>query len=1118
MCCIRSKTGKIPIHFAASRGHLHVVKYLIEEKCTLEDWLNIRNHVFNCAITGGHLSLVIYLIEYECQKWNIKYQNEAVPDLLHIASKKGHYDLVKYFVEKQFYNPKVSDANSWIPLHYAASKGHLPIVKHLIEEHDCNPICHTKNGITSLHLASEEGHFDIVKYLIVQCKCNPTSLQCDEEFQWVPLHFAVRRGHLSIAKYLIIECRCDPMCHSKTGVTPLHLASENGHFDTVKYLIEEYQCESMCLDSNLWVPLHFAARRGHLQIAKYLIEECGCDSMHQSKKGYTPLHLATSNGHCDMVKYLIEEKECSINGQTKEGLVPLHLASKNGQLNLVKYFIEDHHYDHKARQGDEQSQWTPLHFAASERHLLIMKYLIEGKGCDPEVKTRDNHTPFFLALTKTAHQSGDKLQLHLSIEIQDILYYLLSKGVVPEYPSEYQSSLFHCFPFLKFYCNSTSSDTSLSKVFVVGSIGAGKSSLIKHLNKKTKKVSLDVKVITPHLPQSKSDCNVVFYEVPGHSVYNAINYAFVQRASSATTLFVLVFDLRLAFNDFEMQINHWLSFLNSHNFQLIVVGSHIDCINTGSADYGDKRVLVNSLRCSLHYFELNCHRSEPAVLYNLCQHLSDCHKQPIHQEDPFYRMLYASFKTYFSEKLAFQLLEVYDILHEKQDEFPLQYNDYEYLSQLCEQLDTSGHILHLKDQDELKNSWIVMNVTKILSAMNRLKLKNPFRSNVCNSLGIVSQTQLCNSVKYPDSIMKLGYFVVKYMTTMGWCQRVQDIEIITNVLRRNSPYEPQFFIPHFVNQLAPKMWIADDIWTTYFGWCLKLKATSVCFNPHFIKILLLHIVAYFNLSQLSQKHAVDDPLPYLKSGVSIWLNGIYWKDDGCETIVEVVEEATVVIVMIRCKKELKHLINHCQIRSAVVSTVLEVKQKVHPDVDQYEYILHPEQLRKYPPLSISSAYVASIGEMVDKYLAQSSTVDTHKMEGRDSACDTLELKLEQFVDPILCLRKMNVAILYEHDTTVCDDITLRSMADDLSERVEFRKLLCRSLELLPNSTPRQLRRELLHDCSDPTIVCFEMIKKVARISQTCGSVTCVWLRQQLEQYSIFRGRNPLVSNLMWNDT
>ena len=1124
MC--QSHKGHVPLHFASENGHFDTVKYLIED-CQCDPMCFDFNSCvpLHFASRNGHLSIATYLIvKHGCDPL-CHSKKGSLP--LHLASENGHFDTVKYLIEECRCDPMsrmCDEKTQQVPLHFVAMKGHLPIAKYLIEELGCNPKCRSNTGFAPLHFASENGHYDTVKYLIEECQCDPMLTQCDATFQLAPLHFVAMKGHLHIAKYLIEEHGCDPNCLSKIGFAPLHFASANGHYDTMKYLIEKCQCDPMsrvCDEKFQQVPLHFAAMKGHLSIAKYLIEEHGCDPMCHSETGFAPLHFATEKGHTGVVKYLIEEKECSTNGQTKEGLVPLHLASKNGHLDLVKYFIKDHKCDHEVRQGDNQSQWTPLHFAASEGHLPVMKYLIEENGSDPEVMTRNNHMPFFLALTGKAHQNGDKIQPHLSTETRDILYYLLSKGVVPEYLPEYQSPLFHCFPFLKYYRNSTSSDTLLSEVIVIGSVGAGKSSLIKHLSK-TKKVSPDVKGISPHLSfsRSKLHCNVVYYEVPGLSIYNAINSALVQRASSARAVFVLVLDLQLAFNDFEMQLNHWLSYMNSHckeNFQLIIVGSHIDCIDINDANYGDKRVLVNNLQSSqMHYFELNCCKSEPAGLHNLRKHLIDCHKQPLHQDHPFHRMLYACFIMYFSENLAFKLLEIYDILQEKQEQFPFPCSDCEYLSHLCQQLDISGHILYLKDKEELQNSWIVINVEKAILAMNKLKFKKLFRSNMHNSLGIVSQTQLHNCIKYPESIMKLGNFVDKYMTTMGWCQEIEDDKIITNVLRKIPPCETQFFFPNFVNQLAPKVWIADEIWTTYFGWCLKLKATSVCFNPYFIEILLLRIVAYFNLSQLCQIHAADDPLPYLKSGVSIWLNGIYWKDDGCETIVEVVEEATAVIVMIRCKKDCKHIINHCQIRSAVVSTVLEVKQKVHPDVDQYEYILHPEQLCKYPPLSISSAYVASIGEIVDKYLAQNSTVDTHKMEGRDSACDTLELKVEQFVDPILCLRKINIATLYEHDTTVCEDITLRSIADDLSEHVEFLcELLCRNLELLPNSTPRQLRRELLHDYYDPTIVCFEMIKKVARMS-ACGSVTCVWLRQQLEQYSIFRGRNPLVSNFMWN--
>ena len=98
------KSNRIPLHVAAQEGHLHIVKYLIEEK--------------RCNPS--------------CQD-----ANKITP--LYLASMKGHLDTVKYLTVDKNCDPAVRDDQNMTPLHIAAHNGHYDVDRFLISELNCDP-------------------------------------------------------------------------------------------------------------------------------------------------------------------------------------------------------------------------------------------------------------------------------------------------------------------------------------------------------------------------------------------------------------------------------------------------------------------------------------------------------------------------------------------------------------------------------------------------------------------------------------------------------------------------------------------------------------------------------------------------------------------------------------------------------------------------------------------------------------------------------------------------------------------------------------------------------------------------------------------------------------------
>ncbi|CAG8706848.1 21822_t:CDS:2, partial [Gigaspora rosea] len=132
-----SSSGLTPLHYAASRGHLEIVKWLI--------------------IDAGAI---------------VDLEDQTGETALLKAAYSGHADVVAWLVRKQA-NIEQKDNDGWTALHNASAQGYLPIVKHLLEIAHADVDVKSKNGHTPLMNAASKGHINIVEYLLDRGGANP---------------------------------------------------------------------------------------------------------------------------------------------------------------------------------------------------------------------------------------------------------------------------------------------------------------------------------------------------------------------------------------------------------------------------------------------------------------------------------------------------------------------------------------------------------------------------------------------------------------------------------------------------------------------------------------------------------------------------------------------------------------------------------------------------------------------------------------------------------------------------------------------------------------------------------------------------------------------------------
>ncbi len=410
--------GMTPLHWAAERGHLACVQYLLTQ-----------------PRLPGAASIL-----------GVLNQDGLSPVAL--AARVGHLDVVRALVEA---GGDVAQANpvGWTPLHWAARHGHMACVQYLLSLPRVTvvPGVMSHVDVTAVALAAREGHVNVVKVLV---EAGGDAAQADA-YGWTPLHRAAFCGRLACVQYLLSLPGVELGALTHEGATAVALAAREGLVDVVRALVEAGSDAAAAAaahmaaqsDARGWTPLHHAAFGGHLACVQYLLSVpgvaaeldgiaaapgaltnegatavvlaareahvdvvralvgAGGDAAQADAEGWTPLHWAARRGHLACVQYLLSVPgvAAELGALTHEGATAVAFAAREGFMDVVRALVEA---GSDAAQPDAQGM-TPLHWAAQRGHLLCAEYLLTLPSVDVSARTGDGPTAETLALVEGYH-------------------------------------------------------------------------------------------------------------------------------------------------------------------------------------------------------------------------------------------------------------------------------------------------------------------------------------------------------------------------------------------------------------------------------------------------------------------------------------------------------------------------------------------------------------------------------------------------------------------------------------------------------------------------------------------------------------------------------------------
>jgi ankyrin repeat protein/signal recognition particle receptor subunit beta len=1117
------------------------------------------NTVLHITCQTDKPALVSYLINQAQCNPNKKNSKGSLP-----VDMVTNLEIINYFCQHDQVSVSSKTITKWLKHPMIDDTTMLCILQSLVDNHKTI----TKDGSTLLHVVCSTSYDkkSLVEYLLTECQCDPNcldskgrvSLQLTSNSEimkvliehgakmttdivfnmisskhvtesrsiellalssrkgtmlWHPtdlnrkgktaLDLAYTRNKPVILNYLLTEAKCDPSANNllnsllelTTNLNVAKLLIKHGARVTPKLVLRFEAMEA-------------APNKGTL--LELMLTTWNPDD--RDSDGYTALHLACKADRPTTVNLLLSVAHCDPNVKSKNinEECPIQLTS---DLRIMKTLIEHgvqlmadvvfklismHNTDSRVselfklstRKGTilwnphvmNSDGYTTLHLACKADSFIIVHYLLSVAHCDPNIKSNCSEE---VPLQMTTNP----------VITKDLIRYGARTSIM------YES-------YKKFLGTNKPLQPPV-KVFVVGNPSVGKSTLTAALkiekwiiaqffsSRKVSGVDERTVGIVPHELESGYFGRVTLYDFAGHREFYSGHAALLQTAIQSTPpIFLLVVNLSEDDNKIIKNILYWILFLENQcasvtcRPHIILVGSHADALK--GANPKDKvKTIMSTLdtKCFTNmeyigFVAMNCQFHESTGMSEL-RHLliKSCQELRMHEPITFNAHC---FLIYLLDKFinltAVTIRTVSEtIKNEPPKEGVLEFlpTNFDALYKICLELNDRGHILLLKDRVTVENTYIVIDKQFLLSKISgTVFAPEGFKQykHLSSNTGVVPLSKFAHC--FPESDINI---LIAFFTHLEFCHEISDQALLRQIAKYHSQTlnskECYYLFPGLISLEAENdVWEMEPDFNFYFGWILQCTNLEQFLTSRFLQVLLLRLAFSLALESKCDSHDVIG----IHRKCSVWKNGIVWgREFGMETLVEVVEDKCVVVMCRFLAPNLEKCLKH---RSEVIRTVLECLSRFCPRVSVTESYIDASFPLRYPfDLNLDKAFctVQALAETIvsdepSVFLSCGKTVPTERFLSFEPYTEIELPTLQELWDD------------HNENKIISDSFLLEFASRKLNW---FAKLFSDSAKI-PSS------KDDLY---------YELLK------WKDNKMTYKQFRQKLDQYSVFAGRNVLVS-------
>jgi ankyrin repeat protein len=354
---------ELAMQFAASKGHLGVVKVLMDHGASTEG-SDLKQQPLLLAAHGGHMDVVMYLIERGA---NLAITCPLGTNALNYAARSKNSELVKKLIGLGMPVNNTNAAGT-TPLHDAIFFGDLECVKVLVENGaEITTQKRDKWNHTVLNTACGTGNLGVVVYLVEKL------VEQTKELFVIPgncLVMACFSGNLELVMWLFKDS-----VSRKTIDGGMLIACKEGHLDVLEWLFKHYAIPPSKKDCARLI--HDAVALNHDKLVLLLLEN-GIDVDSADESGTTALHKTCIRGHLETVELLLL-KGANPNKRDIRGATPFHKACDCKKTDIVELMIKNRAC---VNQADNEGR-TPLKIACLAQSLDIVQLLL-ANGAEPD--------------------------------------------------------------------------------------------------------------------------------------------------------------------------------------------------------------------------------------------------------------------------------------------------------------------------------------------------------------------------------------------------------------------------------------------------------------------------------------------------------------------------------------------------------------------------------------------------------------------------------------------------------------------------------------------------------------------------------------------------------------
>ena len=531
---------------------------------------------------------------------------------------------------------------------------------------------------------------------------------------------------------------------------------------------------------------------------------------------------------------------------------------------------------------------------------------------------------------------------------------------------------------------------SYSKLFLCGNTAAGKSTLCQLINYRSSKSSQHTfdpshyVTVTPltagielHTIESWELGHIVIHDFAGHAEYYSSHTAVLENLMVRSPgVFVLMVDVTAPHNTTEKLLYYWINFIEnccarlSKPSHIIIVGSHIDKLSPRQkADMESfiTRIAERAIRKQHFqgYIGLDCRRPGGENVTTFTSLLSESCRQVVDRSDSI--SFYCHVQYSFLRDLKMVAVTTDELCTKlKEQDHPSLPSDVSIVTEILTTLSDKGLILFLQN-----SKWVIIDQPALLTEVNGTLfapscIERVYRE-IASNTGIITKSALQNTFPKYNIDMLIGF-----LTSLEFCHVIDSNifkDISSNILPSTSNVSGEIlFFPSLIRLDSPVTMSS----TPKFGYCLRCPDPYSFLSNRFLHVLIHHLS--LNYSLLEEVEWTTDPeAEKFYRFCDVWINGIRWKKEGLEVLVEVSDLNHCVTVLLSEKDGAEAHKVSC----AIIQEINLLRNTLCP-CPVKECIITPDGLKNVQQIPVIKRQLVSVHDLAHSVLSMKDTVGDNK--------------------------------------------------------------------------------------------------------------------------------------------